>query len=51
MDATYRTCQLMLPTFFLAMKTDVGYSPIATFIVEMEDALLFLKHWVELKTI
>ena len=28
----------MLPTFFLAVKTNAGYSPVATFIVQMEDA-------------
>ena len=38
MDATYRTCRLMLPTFFLAVKTNVGYSPVATFIVQTEDS-------------
>ena len=38
MDATYRMCRLMLPTFFLAVKTNVGYSPVATFIVQTEDS-------------
>ena len=38
MDATYRTCRLMLPTFFLAVKTNVGYSLVATFIVQTEDS-------------
>ena len=37
-DATYRMCRLMLPTFFLAVKTNVGYSPVATFIVQTEDS-------------
>ena len=37
MDATYCTCKLMLPTSFLAVKTNVGYSPVATFIVQTED--------------
>ena len=37
MDATYRTCRLMLPLFFLAMKTNVNYSPIASFIVQNEE--------------
>ena len=37
MDATYCTCRLMLPLFFLAMKTNVNYSPVATFIVQNED--------------
>ena len=38
MDATYRMCRLMLPTFFLAVKTNVGHSPVATFIVQTEDS-------------
>ena len=38
MDATYHTCRLMLPLFFLAMKTNVNYSPIASFIVQNENA-------------
>ena len=36
MDATYHTCRLMLPLFFLAMKTNVNYSPVASFIVQNE---------------
>ena len=38
MDATYHTCRLMLPLFFLAMKTNVNYSPVTSFIVQNEDA-------------
>ena len=38
MDATYHTCRLMLPLFFLAVKTNVNYSPVASFIVQNEDA-------------
>ena len=38
MDATYCTCRLMLPLFFLTMKINVNYSPIASFIVQNEDA-------------
>ena len=38
MDATYHTYRLMLPLFFLAMRTNVNYSPIASFIVQNEDA-------------
>ena len=38
MDATYHTCRLMLPLFFLTMKTNVNYSPLASFIVQNEDA-------------
>lgn len=39
MDATYRTCRLMLPLFILAVKTNVNYSPVATFIVQNEDSV------------
>ena len=38
MDTTYHTCRLMLPLFFLTVKTNVNYSPIANFIVQNEDA-------------
>ena len=38
MDTTYRTCRLMLPLFFLAIKTNVNYSPFASFIVQNEDS-------------
>ena len=37
MDTTYCTCRLMLPLFFLTMKTNVNYSPVASFIVQNED--------------
>ena len=37
MDATYKTCKLALPLFFLVMKTNVGYSLIAEFIIQHED--------------
>ena len=37
MNATYCTCGLMLPLFFLAVKTNVNHSPIASFIVQNED--------------
>ena len=43
MDATYHTCRLMLPFFFLAMKTNVNYSPIASFTVQNEDAKSILE--------
>ena len=52
MDATYRTCRSMLPLFFLALKTNVNYSPIASFIVQNEDAksiseaLPRIKHYI-----
>ena len=32
-----RTCRLMLPLFFLIVKTNVNCSPIASFIVQNED--------------
>ena len=38
MDATYGTCRLMLPMFFLAVKTNVGYTLIAPFLLQSEDA-------------
>lgn len=38
MDATYRTCRLALPLFILAVKTNVAYLSVATFIVQTEDA-------------
>ena len=38
MDATYRTHRLMLPMFFLAVKTNVGYTLIAPFLLQSEDA-------------
>ena len=37
MDATYYTCRLMFPLFFLTMKTNVNYSPVTSFIVQNED--------------
>ena len=37
MYATYHTCRLMLPLFFLTVKTNVNYSPVASFIVQNED--------------
>ena len=37
MDETYKTCKLALPLFFLVMKTNVGYSVIAEFIIQHED--------------
>ena len=37
MDATYKTCKSALPLFFLVMKTNVGYSVIAEFIIQHED--------------
>ena len=37
MDVTYKTCKLVLPLSFLVMKTNVGYSVIAEFIIQHED--------------
>ena len=37
MDATYKTCKFALPLFFLVVKTNVGYSVIAKFIIQHED--------------
>ena len=37
MDATYKTCKLALPFFFLVVKTNVGYSVVAEFIIQHED--------------
>ena len=38
MGTTYRTCRLMLPLFFLTMKTNVNYSAVTSFKVQNEDA-------------
>ena len=43
MDATYHTCRLMLPLFFLTLKPNMSYSPIASFIVQYEDAKSILE--------
>ena len=57
MHATYRTCRLMLPLFFLAMKTNVNYSPVTSFIVQNEDsksiseALFRIKQYIGLDRI
>ena len=36
MDATYKTTKYELPLFFIAVKTNVGYSPVADFVVQSE---------------
>lgn len=36
LDATYRTTKYALPIFFLAVKTNVGYSVVGEFIVDTE---------------
>ena len=49
MDATYKTCKLSLPLFFLVVRTNVGYSVVTEFVIQHEDsssiaeALEFLK--------
>ena len=37
MDATYKTCKLALPLFFLVVCTNVGYLVVAEFIIQHED--------------
>ena len=39
MDATYKTCKLALPLFFLVVRTNVGYSVVAEFIIQHEDSV------------
>ena len=51
LDATYKTTGYALPLFFLCVKTNVGYSVVATFIVQSENAasvaegLQIIKDW------
>ena len=51
LDATYRTTKYSLPLFFLAVKTNVNYMVVASFITQDEktdsirDALNILKTW------
>lgn len=54
MDATYKTCKMALPLFFLVVKTNVGYSVVGEFIIQQEDtdsiaeALgVFQAHWLQ----
>ena len=50
-DATYRTMKYKLPLFFVCVRTNVGYSVVAQFIVQSEsvecisEALNILKEW------
>lgn len=50
-DATYRTMKYELPLFFVCVRTNVGYSVVAQFIVQSEcteqiaEALTILKEW------
>lgn len=51
LDATYKTTKYALPLFFLVVRTNVGYKPVAEFICENEttnsiaEALEVLKTW------
>ena len=51
MDATYKTTRYELPLFFISVRTNVGYSPVAQFITQnetaqdIEEALEVLKTW------
>ena len=53
LDATYKTTRYALPLFFLAVKTNVGYSVVAEFVVEVESTAAILiglktvKTWME----
>lgn len=50
-DATYKTTKYELPLFFVCVKTNVGYSIVADFIVQfemtshIEEALKILRKW------
>lgn len=51
LDATYRTTRYSLPQFFLAVKTNVDYQEVGSFIIQHEateaiaEALQTLKQW------
>ena len=51
MDATYKTTKYELASFFLAVKTNVGYSVVGEFVVQSEtadqiaEALSILSSW------
>ena len=53
LDATYRTTKSALPLFFLAVKTNVGFSVVAEFVVQHEtkasimQGLETVRAWVE----
>ena len=50
-DTTYKTAKYDLPLFFICVRTNVGYSIVAEFIVQSEDAdsileaLSIVKQW------
>ncbi|XP_071952734.1 uncharacterized protein [Antedon mediterranea] len=43
LDATYKTTRYALPLFFLAVKTNVGYSVVGEFVVQMETKAAILE--------
>ena len=43
MDATYKTCKLALPLFFLVVPMNVGYSVVAEFIIQREHMMSITK--------
>ena len=51
LDATYKTTKYVLPLFFLAVKTNVDYQVVASFVVQderktsMQEALAIVKRW------
>lgn len=51
LDATYKTTRYSLPLFFLAVKTNVDYQVVATFVLQHEgtetikEALQIIKEW------
>ena len=51
LDATYKTTKYELPLFFLSVKTNVGYSVVAEFVIQSEtapqirEALNVLSQW------
>ena len=46
MDATYKTTKYNIPLFFLTVRTNVGYTVVAEFIVQEETAAYIKEHLV-----
>ncbi|XP_063236153.1 uncharacterized protein LOC134538662 [Bacillus rossius redtenbacheri] len=52
LDATYKITKYSIPLFFLAVKTNVGYSVVGTFVIQAEstrliqEALSIFKEWL-----
>ena len=44
LDATYKTTRYALPPFFLAVKTNVDYQVVASFVIQ-DESLRVLKQW------